>query len=116
MQNGLLGKKLTAEEKRKISEGRKRARRRVERMGEGGRWGQSRHAELLATDPEYSEKFRAALSAAMTPERRADNGDRMRELQRRRYRCDDCGYVSTASNVSRHHKKTGHTNRSMIQI
>jgi transposase-like protein len=52
----------------------------------------------------------------MTRERRADNAVRMRELQRRRYRCADCGYTSTASNVSRHQNKTNHrTGRSRIE-
>jgi rubredoxin len=86
----------------------------IDRCRERGREGQTEHARRWSEDRAYREAVSSALSDAMTPERRADNAERMRELQRRRYECTDCGYVSTASNVARHQKKAGHTNRSKI--
>jgi hypothetical protein len=84
------------------------------RQSERGREGQAKHARRWETDPEYRTKVSTALSEAMTPERRAANAERMRELQRRRYECSGCGYRGTASNVTRHLNKTGHQGRQRV--
>jgi hypothetical protein len=116
-QNGLLGKKLTAAERQKIRDGIAAAKHRrspVGRMQAGGRLGASEHRRRWAEDAVYRNNFSAALSAAMTPERRADNGERMRQTQKIRFECGDCGRITNGGGLAKHQRATGHTTKRRI--
>lgn len=81
-------------------------------------------AERLKADPEFSREMEVVrgratrLGGAATaarfrddPEFRAERSAALLKASRRRYRCVECGYESTAGPVARHQRKTNHTER-----
>jgi hypothetical protein len=88
----------------------------LDREREGGcRVGADR-ARLAATDPEFRSLISQAASESYTPERRADQADRMRALSKLHWRCGECGKESNAGGLARHQSATGHTGRTRVPI
>lgn len=80
-------------------------------------------AEKRRTDPEFRAKCEeqqreiASLGGKAVwenPEFAKRKREQLAEYARRRYTCDECGYVSNAPTVQRHLNRTGHVGRREI--
>lgn len=89
-----------------------RGRARVESIQERGRRGGlksgAERARRCAEDPAYHDFISATVSASITDEQRSRSSEQMRAMQKVRWRCEECGMVSTPGGIGRHMKASGH--------